>query len=187
MAICDSNCAVSVPSLDPSCGRTTFNGGINAFGFAGCDQTFDITDPSAWASAIDADTARVITGLLGSIEAPSDKETLMDSCTPPQLTGRTWTIKAKDYNFQETRTVGPPATVTADKILFWNAIQADPTKWRFAFGNCDGYSWGFIDNISVKVGIMVPETNQEKAYLPIEISWQAMDVPVYFLLNLATV
>lgn len=182
MPLTCTGCSVSVPALSASCGQNKKSGGIPYLAFVACDNTTIAaapTDASVWATAIGANDARVIKNLLGELPAASANMRRFISCAPEGIQGKTWTLNVQDYDFTET--AGPP--VTFDKEVFYNTIQADPSKYHLYYGSCDGRMW-LVSDFTIMMNVIVPNNNQENRYMEITINYLGLTMGTQYVFDL---
>lgn len=184
-----TGCTVTVPILTESCGRTIEKGGIVALGFVSCSNT-DIygapTNTTYWSDAQgsvgpNANTARVIKNVLGGLPYPSDVSKRLGSCEPESVTGRVYTLEYEDYDF--TKTTSP---LVETKAIFYNTIQADPSKYFLYYTECQGYTY-LVPAFSLMFSAITPPNNTENKFYQVKISFQQLTMPVPFVFNLMNV
>lgn len=182
MPLTCTGCSVSVPTLSASCGKNKKQGGLPYLAIVACDYTFtNPTDPAEWASAISANNARVVKGLLGSLADPSNTTKRIGSCDPETLLGRVWTLNFQDYNFTET---GSP--LVFEKEAFYNDIQADPSKYYLYFGSCDGRMW-LVSDFTLMMNVIVPDNNQDARYMNVQVMYQGLTMGTQYVFDLGQV
>jgi hypothetical protein len=185
MPLSCSGCSVSVPALSASCGKNKKSGGIPYLAIVACDDATIVatpTDLSVWQAAVTANDARVIKGLLGELVDPSDTMKRIGSCDPETLLGRAWTLNFEDYDFTETGT----SPVVFEKEAFYNAIQADPSKYNLYFGTCDGRMWQ-VPNFTLKMNVVIPNTNTDARYMKVQVMFQGLTMGNQYIFDLGTV
>jgi hypothetical protein len=141
----------------------------------------DIEDLAEWATAIAANDARVVKGLLGSLSDPSNTTKRIGSCDPETLLGRVWTLNFQDYNFTET---GNP--LVFEKEAFYNDVQADPSKYYLVYGSCDGRSW-LVPNFTLMMNVNVPDNNQDARFMNVQVMYQGLTMGTQYVLDLGLV
>jgi len=182
MPLTCTGCSVSVPTLSASCGKNKKPGGLPYLAIVACDYTFaDIEDLAEWASAIAANDARVVKGLLGSLSDPSNTTKRIGSCDPETLLGRVWTLNFQDYNFTES---GSP--LVFEKEVFYNDVQADPSKYYLVYGSCDGRSW-LVENFTLMMNVNVPDNNQDARFMNVQVMYQGLTMGTQYILDLGLV
>jgi hypothetical protein len=177
-------CSVSVPTLSASCGKNKKTGGIPYLAIVACDDTTIAAAPttlSVWTAAVAANDARVIKGLLGELQDPSNTTKRIGSCDPETLLGRAWTLNFEDYDFTET---GSP--LTFEKEVFYNTIQTDPSKYNLYFGTCDGRMWQ-VPNFTLMMNVIIPNTNTDARYMKVTVMFQGLTMGNQYIFDLGTV
>lgn len=185
MPLSCSGCSVSVPALSASCGKNKKSGGIPYLAIVACDDATIAatpTDLSVWQAAVTANDARVIKGLLGELVDPNNNAKIIDSCLPETLLGRSWTLNFEDYDFTETGT----SPVVFEKEAFYNAIQADPSKYNLYYGSCDGRMWQ-VPNFTLMMNVVIPNTNTDARYMKITIMFNGQTMGNQYIFDLGTV
>jgi len=172
--ICDSGCAINTPyPYSNACGVDPLPAGINRAGFISCDYEFtDITNQAEWDLAIAARDAVISGELIGSKPKGTFTKKRVSSCSPERVTGGEKTFVFQDFNQSE---------VHGDCSIydFWNTILANPKAFRLVLFTCDGYLYGPIDDFTLEVDDVIPETNNDSKYIDGSIMWNSllMDCP----------
>ena len=169
MAICDSGCAVETPfAYSNACGVNPLPAGINRVAFLACDFEFtDITDQAEWDAAIAARDAVVSGELIGSKPKGTFTKKMVSSCSPERVTGGEKSFVFQDFNQSEVH--GDCSIYT-----FWNTILANPKAYRLVFFTCDGYLYGPIDDFTLEVDDVIPETNKDSKFMDGSILWNSL-------------
>jgi len=169
MALCPTNCAVSLPdSITQGCGINVRSGGISKLIFVKCNYTFiDISDRDEWIAAV-ADENVVFTGLLLA-QKPKGSFTKkrISSCAPEQLVGKENQITFQDYNSD---------TASCKDILFWNKIVNNASSYQMGYYTCDGFFYGLVPEFSIEVDQVIEDNSTGNIYFDGTISWLDLDM-----------
>jgi len=173
MAICDSGCTVALPfPYSNACGVNPLPAGINRVGFLQCDiePTFSadkIEMQDEWDAMIAAGEAVVSGELIGSKPKGTFTKKRVSSCSPERVTGGEKTFVFQDFNRSE---------VHGDCSIydFWNTILANPKAYRLVLFTCDGYMYGPIDDFTLEVDDVIPETMNDSKSIDGSIMWNSL-------------
>lgn len=177
MSLCPSDCAVLPPaSYGAGCDLNTRPAGIKQIGFITCDvdvASLDFTQQSTWDTLCQTAKLAISGKLLADKPKGSPTKKKIFSCSPEFTTGYEKTVNFEDYNADSNN--------QTREYDFWNAINADPSKFYMFYITCDNALYGPFSDFVIDVDDQLENDSKEYRKIMGSIMWnqKEMQTPVY--------
>jgi hypothetical protein len=145
MAICPSNCVITLPQPVSACNKSIRPGGINRLLFLKCTVTLtgvNLLDPAVWCAWI-ANSDLTWTGTIkGEKTEATFTNKQFTSCGSESPTGKMSAIQFEDFGADD---------ANFEDYDFWNTLYEFPDRFYAGWVTCDGLFYGWIPKWSIRV------------------------------------